>query len=142
MYLPGIFTGNVISPSLKLRQYGDDYAIHAGRNLPDKEFRYLRTVIVTAVIHQCLASELAQGRLTFWHWTGITFYTSTYVLAESCVFDKQFPPFFRCGPGLHRGGPYPEVTVAILPSSLVISYLDCLSILYLPTSVCSRYEFI
>ena len=25
--------------------------IRAGRNLPDKEFRYLRTVIVTAAIH-------------------------------------------------------------------------------------------
>ena len=26
----------------------DHYTIRAGRNLPDKEFRYLRTVIVTA----------------------------------------------------------------------------------------------
>ncbi len=28
------------------------------RNLPDKEFRYLRTVIVTADIHEDLGSEL------------------------------------------------------------------------------------
>jgi len=35
----GIFTGIVISPSLWLRQSSDRYAIRAGRNLPDKEFR-------------------------------------------------------------------------------------------------------
>ncbi len=42
-----IFTGTIISPSLSLRQCPDRYAFRAGRNLPDKEFRYLRTVIVT-----------------------------------------------------------------------------------------------
>ena len=31
------------------RQFPNHYAIRAGRNLPDKEFRYLRTVIVTAL---------------------------------------------------------------------------------------------
>ncbi len=54
----GIFTATTISPSLSLRQRPDRYAIRAGRNLPDKEFRYLRTVIVTAAIHQGLNSEL------------------------------------------------------------------------------------
>ena len=44
----GIFTDTTISPSSRLRQYPDRYTIRAGRNLPDKEFRYLRTVIVTA----------------------------------------------------------------------------------------------
>ena len=34
------------------------YTIRAGRNLPDKEFRYLRTVIVTADIHRGFGSEL------------------------------------------------------------------------------------
>ena len=37
----GIFTATAISPSLWPRQCGDRYAIRAGRNLPDKEFRYL-----------------------------------------------------------------------------------------------------
>jgi hypothetical protein len=41
-----------------LRQWGSRYAIRAGRNLPDKEFRYLRTVIVTAAIHWGLGSQL------------------------------------------------------------------------------------
>ena len=31
-------------PSLRLRQLRSRYAIRAGRNLPDKEFRYLRMV--------------------------------------------------------------------------------------------------
>ncbi len=46
-----IFTATTISPSLSLRQRPDRYTIRAGRNLPDKEFRYLRTVIVTAAVH-------------------------------------------------------------------------------------------
>ena len=53
-----IFTATTISPSLSLRQYPDRYTIRAGRNLPDKEFRYLSTVIVTAAIHQGLGSML------------------------------------------------------------------------------------
>ena len=40
----GIFTETLISPSLSLRQRPTRCAIRAGRNLPDKEFRYLRTV--------------------------------------------------------------------------------------------------
>ncbi len=60
----GIFTATTISPSLSLRQCPDRYAIRAGRNLPDKEFRYLRTVIVTAAIHQGLSSVLCSEELT------------------------------------------------------------------------------
>ena len=47
----GIFTHTSISPSPLLRQRPSRYAIRAGRNLPDKEFRYLRTVIVTAAVY-------------------------------------------------------------------------------------------
>ena len=54
----GIFTATTSSPSLSSRQRPDRYTIRAGRNLPDKEFRYLRTVIVTAAIHQGLNSML------------------------------------------------------------------------------------
>ena len=54
----GIFTGTTISPSLLLRQCPDHYAFRAGRNLPDKEFRYLRTVIVTAAVYWGLSSWL------------------------------------------------------------------------------------
>lgn len=47
----GIFTDTSISPSSWLRQCPDRCTIRAGRNLPDKEFRYLRTVIVTAAVY-------------------------------------------------------------------------------------------
>ena len=53
-----IFTATTISPSLSLRQRPDRYTIRAGRNLPDKEFRYLRTVIVTAAVHRGFRSGL------------------------------------------------------------------------------------
>ena len=68
----GIFTDTTISPGSRLRQCPDHYTIRAGRNLPDKEFRYLRTVIVTAAVYRgfnstlrCLTSPLnlpAPGR--------------------------------------------------------------------------------
>ena len=54
----GIFTATTISPSDSLRQRLSRYIIRAGRNLPDKEFRYLRTVIVTAAVYRGLTSEL------------------------------------------------------------------------------------
>ena len=56
--LTSIFTRTSISPGLWLRQRGSRYAIRAGQNLPDKEFRYLRTVIVTAAVHWGFGSKL------------------------------------------------------------------------------------
>ena len=136
--------------------------------LPDKEFRYLRTVIVTAAVHQGFILARERLHLTFWHWAGVSPYTSTCVLAETCVFDKQLQGIFRCDrfwvldsgfwildsgfwildfgfwildknlvssfqfpvssfqlpassilhPKSRTGSPYPEVTDAVLPSSL------------------------
>ena len=54
----GIFTTTTISPGCWLRQCASRYAIHAGRNLPDKELRYLRTVIVTAAVYRSFGCEL------------------------------------------------------------------------------------
>ena len=54
----GIFTDTTISPSSWSRQRPDHYTIRAGRNLPDKEFRYLRTVIVTAAVYRGFNSRL------------------------------------------------------------------------------------
>ena len=54
----GIFTGTTISPGGLLRQCPNRYAIRAGQNLPDKEFRYLRTVIVTAAVYWGFNSNL------------------------------------------------------------------------------------
>src|SRR6056297_3173087 len=82
----GIFTETVISPDLLLRQCPDRYAIHAGRNLPDKEFRYLRTVIVTAAAYRGFASKLALFHLTFRHWAGVSPYTSTSRVRRDLCF--------------------------------------------------------
>src|ERR1700682_505886 len=54
----GIFTGSTDSPSAMRRQCPDRYAMKAGRTLPDKEFRSLRTVIVTAAVYWGFGSEL------------------------------------------------------------------------------------
>ena len=59
-----IFTGNSISPGPSSRQRSSRYTIRAGRNLPDKEFRYLRTVIVTAAVHRGFGSEPRAYALT------------------------------------------------------------------------------
>ena len=57
-----IFTRSAISPSSWLRQRGSRYSIRAGRNLPDKEFRYLRMVIVTTAVYWGLNSQLRSRR--------------------------------------------------------------------------------
>ena len=49
MRVSGIFTAATVSPSPSLRQRPNCYTIRAGRNLPDKEFRYLR--------HNCYVSQ-------------------------------------------------------------------------------------
>ena len=109
----GIFTGTTISPGGLLRQCPNHYAFRAGQNLPDKEFRYLRTVIVTAAVHRGFGSGLAPLPLTFRHRASVAPYTSSYEFAESCVFGKQSPEPVHCGsPELITPGstPSPEVT--------------------------------
>ena len=116
----GIFTGTTISPGGLLRQCPDHYAFHAGQNLPDKEFRYLRTVIVTAAVYWGFDSGLSLLLLTFQHRAGVTPYTSSFDLAESCVFAKQLPGPILCG-SVSRA---PLLPLALESSS------------YLPVSVC------
>jgi hypothetical protein len=113
----GIFTVNALSPSSSLRQYPYHCAIRAGQNLPDKEFRYLRTVIVTAAVHRGFSLRQKPLTLTFRHRAGVSPYTSTFVLAQTYVFGKQLHGFLSCGPQ-KEGRPYSEVTAACLPSSL------------------------
>src|SRR5213080_4476410 len=93
-----IFTGIAVSPSICPRQRPTRYAIRAGRNLPDKEFRYLRTVIVTAAVYRGFSSSLAALPLTFRHRAGVSPYTSPYGFAETCVFSKQSVGPLSCNP--------------------------------------------
>ena len=94
----GIFTANARSPRPSPRQCPHDYSIRAGLNLPDKEFRYLRTIIVIAAVHRGFSSNREALPLTFRHWAGVSPYTSAFALAETYVFDKQFRGLFSCGP--------------------------------------------
>ena len=75
----GIFTETAISPSPSVSQRSTRSAIRAGRNLPDKEFRYLRTVIVTAAVYRGFGLEREPRPLTFRHWAGLSPYTSTRI---------------------------------------------------------------
>ena len=86
-----------------MRQQGSRYAIRAGRNFPDKEFRYLRMVIVTTAVYWGLNSPLrtcvltgplnlpAPGRRQ-------SVYINLTVFARTCVFDKQSLPSILCDP--------------------------------------------
>ena len=119
-----------------MRQCPDRYTIRAGRNLPDKEFRYLRTVIVTAAVYRGFNSELALLLLTFRHRAGVSPYTSSFDLAETCVFDKQLPGPIHCGSYCYEhplsrsyGVNLPSSLTTLLPLALEFSS-------YLPVSVC------
>ena len=93
-----IFTGTSISPSPRSRQCSSRYSLRAGRNLPDKEFRYLRTVRVTAAVHRGFDLPLhARLLLTFRHWAGVSPYMSAFAFAETCVFGKQSLEPISCG---------------------------------------------
>ena len=120
-----------------MRQCPDRYTIRAGRNLPDKEFRYLRTVIVTAAVYWGFNSMLAHLLLTFQHRAGVSSYTSSFDLAETCVFAKQSPGPIHCG----------HVSVAPLIPKLRGQFAEFLNypspvglrILFLSTCVGLRY---
>ena len=106
-----IFTGTSISPDALSRQCSNHYAFRAGRNLPDKEFRYLRTVIVTAAVYwglnsklRCLTSPLnlpAPGRRQ--HIPHLSVSHRPVFLLNSCLslFSAAL---------LSQGTPSPEVT--------------------------------
>ena len=122
-----IFTAASISPGPPSRQRPDRYTIRAGRNSPDKEFRYLRTVIVTAAVHRGFGSALrARLPLTFRHWAGVSPYTAPRGFAGTCVFGKQSPGPTLCAPttlrparDLHAtGSPFSRSYGGSLPSSL------------------------
>ncbi len=77
--------------------YFDDSIVPVLLEPSDRKFQNLRTIIVIADIHQGLhksADDLAiiyPPCLTFWHWSGVTPYTSSCEFAGSCVFGKQLP---------------------------------------------------
>ena len=127
-----------------MRQCPDRYAFRAGRNLPDKEFRYLRTVIVTAAVYWGFGSKLSLFPLTFQHRAGVSHYTSAFTFAMTCVFAKQSPGPFLCdlsqlqSSDLHHDKqPFSRSYGFILPSSLTRVFSRALGFSpHLPVSVC------
>ena len=133
-----IFTENSISPGPCRRQRGSRYTIRAGRYLCDKEFRYLRTVRVTAAVYRGFHSKLITLLLpTFQHRAGVRLYTSCYHLAESCVVNNQsLPPGLCRFPNQKIGEhPFSRSYGVILPSSFDMVLSTRPSILYLFTCV-------
>src|SRR5690606_4768700 len=66
---------------------------------------------------------------------GVRPYTSSYDLAEPCVFDKQSPGPFHCGP-TGVGRPFSRSYRSILPSSLAMNLSSTLEFSsQLPVSV-------
>ena len=108
-----------------MRHRSTRYTIRVGRNLPDKEFCYLRTVIVTADIHEDLGSELRQSITKPPNKLPSSFrigHVSRPIrcfinLAERYAFVKQSQSSIYCGPPC-GGHPFSRSYGAILPSSL------------------------
>ena len=123
-----------------MRQWGNRYTIHARRQLIDKEFRYLRTVRVTAAVYQGFNSKLAHLLLAFWHRAGVRPYTSSYDLAESCVFIKQSLPPILCHSS--KGVPLLPKLRGHFAEFLKLGSLTRLSILYQSTCVGLGYGLI
>ena len=57
-------------------------------------------------------SMLSHIPLTFQHWAGVSPYTSSFELAQPCVFVKQLPGPILCASQIART-PYPEVTGSV-----------------------------
>ena len=119
----GIFTGTTTSP-----------------RLPDKEFRYLRTVIVTADIHGGFGSELRGCPLTPCLDLSalVTCHTLCvhFACSQSAVFllNSRMGPF-TAPPGIALEDPFFRSYGAILPSSLTRFLSRALVCLYPPTCV-------
>ena len=96
-----IFTASSISLSLGWRQPGHHYAIRAGRNLPDKEFRYLRTGQASVHIQRLAPSQAP-----------VFLVNSRYPLV--CATPKS--SHSKCVH--HRGSPLNRRNGSDLPSSL------------------------
>ena len=128
------------SGSTDISRYG--LAFH----LPDKEFRYLRTVIVTAAVYRGFNSGLSPLLLTFRHRAGVSPYTSPYGFAKTCVFSKQSVGPLSCDSQMlgmrdptHPRAPLLPKLRGYFAEFLSQSSLDRLGILFPSTSVGLRY---
>ena len=140
-----IFTGTSISPSPLLRQCPSRYAFRAGRNLPDKEFRYLRTVIVTAAVYRGFSSELstppfnlpALGRRQPLYVRLRVLQRPVFLVNSRLGLDSAAPDSVDRSDRHHPGHPFSRSYGVNLPSSLTrVLSIALVSSTYLPVSVC------
>jgi hypothetical protein len=149
----GILTETAISPSAWSRQCPSRYAIRAGRNLPDKEFRYLRTVIVTAAVYRGFGSELREGEPPLTPPLNLPapgrrqcVYGALCGLAHTCVFAKQSLGPIHCDPTAPTARGHGPCGASLLPKlrDHYAEFLDHVSLVHLrllasPTCVGLRY---
>ena len=123
-----------------MRQRRSRYAIRAGRNLPDKEFRYLRMVIVTTAVYWGLNSQLRPKRANQSSSPSSTGQASVRIprLATSShgpvfLINSRFPHFSAATHNAHRTRgdcrtwpPFSRSYGGILPSSLTIVHPNAL----------------
>ena len=118
-----IFTAISISPGPLLRHCSSCYTFRAGRNLPDKEFRYLRTVIVTAAVHRASVQSFGLRLTSPFNLPALgrcQLYTSPYGFAETCGFGNQSLEPIHCDPEAHIHSPQGHLIPKLrakLPSS-------------------------
>ena len=106
---------------------------------------------VTAAVHQILDRGLTRLAarslpiLNYWHWAGVSPYTSSFDLAGTCVFDKQSLSGIHCAQQTLRplGGHLANLRPVVLQSSLRI----VLSITFVystrpPVLVCSTDSYV
>jgi hypothetical protein len=154
MRVTGVFTGITVSPSLSLRQQSDRYAIRAGRNLPDKEFRYLRTVIVTAAVYRGFDSQLcprsgltaplnlpAPGRRQTLYVVFMTLQSPVFLVNSRLTLFSATPSCYRCKILHTNGAPLIPKLRGQFAEFLNERSLVRLRILILPTCVGLRYGY-
>ena len=122
---------------------------HSCRSELTRQGISLRTVIVTAAVYRGFDQELAPHHLTFRHRAGVTPYTSTFVLAECCVFNKQSQPPILCDPFELWARAHHPTRVYLLPKLryqfaefLLLSSLKRLGIFIPSTCVGLRYGLV
>ena len=121
-----------ISPSPLSRQRPDRSTFRAGRNLPDKEFRYLRTVIVTAAVYRGFGSPrrtaplnlpaLGRSQPLYVHalprWQGPVFLVNRRLGLVTAAPSRSHRGTPRGGRSRYTGRPFSRSYGANLPSSL------------------------
>ena len=140
-----VFTASTISPGSSLRQRPSRYAFRAGRNLPDKEFRYLRTVIVTAAVYRGFSSSLssppfnlpALGRRQPLYFRLRVEQRPVFLVNSRLGLVLATPTSSPGMPVHQQGHPFSRSYGVNLPSSLTrVLSIALVSSTYLPVSVC------